>query len=490
MSKPTPDIEGRGVASIVGNLSYLLGGRAVYFAVRFLYAVVLARLLGPQIYGMINYGIVWYLLFLPLTRMGVEVVLSRDAGRNRQEGNQTAACTLTLQLASIIAVTAVYLTLSWLIESDPTFRLMVFVFTFALIGRSLTQWTESVYTAYEVNQYSFRQESFFRPLEVALGLLVIILWRDALWVVVIHGLVWCTQAIYGFTIVHRRIFALRLDKNILELRRVFMQCFPLGIALLLMAFPYQGPLIFFRHLSHHEELLGQFALAMQVFFMLSHIPYALGNVSLPVLSRVQARNDGKDRIFVETVLRFSLLFGTCLALLGTALGPWLTLQIFGIRYTQAGFLIGPVLWLMIPWSVSHAFVRVLIARRQDRQVMFSALIGAVLFSMITLGLVLRYQTIGAILSAGVGMVLTTLLLMFYLLSQMDMDLRSSLIKPGLTAISSVVVFYVLHTAGPMWSLLGAYVVMAFGCYLLSCMTPQDKLWLRNFSRFVARRCHL
>ena len=127
MSGLTPAIDGRGVASIARNLTYLLGGYGVYFVTRFLYAVILARALGPQVYGIINYGIAWYLLFLPLTRMGLEVVLSRDAGKNRQVGDRTAALTLTLRIASISLATAAYVILSWFIEDDPASRLMVFV---------------------------------------------------------------------------------------------------------------------------------------------------------------------------------------------------------------------------------------------------------------------------------------------------------------------------------------------------------------------------
>ena len=276
MTRLTPVVDGRGVASLVRNLTYLLGGRGVYFVTRFLYAVILARVFGPQVYGMISYGIAWYLLFLPLTRMGLEGVLSRDVGQNRQEGEQTATITLTLQIASITLATAAYCILSWFIEDDPPLRLMVFVFAFALIGRSLALWTENVYTAYEVNEYSFRQQSIFRPLEIALGLVAVIIWREALLVVVIHGLVWCLQALYGLAVIRRRLFTLRLNKNYSDLRPIFLQGLPLGIAMLLMAVPYQGPLIFFRHFASHGDTLGQLALAMQVFFMFSNIPLCAG----------------------------------------------------------------------------------------------------------------------------------------------------------------------------------------------------------------------
>jgi O-antigen/teichoic acid export membrane protein len=487
LSRPTPVIEGKGVASIARNLTFLLGGRSVYFVTRLLYAIILARVLGPRIYGIINYGIAWYLLFLTLTRMGLEVVLSRDVGPNRQEGDRTAALTLTLRIASITLATAAYAILSWFIEDDPASRLMVFVFAFALIGRSLASWIENVYTAYEVNQYSFRQQSIFRPLEVVLGLLVVIIWRQALLVVMIHGLVWCLEAFYGLTIIHRRLFSLRLDRNFPELRRIFLQGLPLGIAMLLMALPYQGPLIFFRHLASHGDSLGQLALAMQVFFMLSQILFALSSVSLPVLSRAAVRQDGKDRMFAETVLRYSLFFGTILALLGTALGPWLTVQIFGERYTPAGTLVGPVLWLMIPWAAGQALVSALMARKLDFQVLFCALIGAVFFSLTISEAVVRYNTVGAIWSAAVAMSLTTLSLIFSLRVRLALDLRASLLKPGLTALSAIGVFYALHAIGPMLSLLGSFVTLAVGCYLLACLTPQDMIWFGQSFRWVIKK---
>lgn len=487
MSKSTPVIEGGGVATIARNLTYLLGGRGVYFVTRFLYVVILARVLGPQVYGMINYGIAWYLLFLPLTRMGLEVVLSRDVGQNRQVGVRTAAITLTLRIASTTLATIAYLILSCFIEDDPASRLMVLVFALALIGRSLATWTENVFTAYEVNKYSFRQQSIFRPMEVVLGFLVIIVWREALLVVVIHGLVWCLQAFYGLTLIRRRLFPLWLDRNLSDLRRIFLQGLPLAAAMLLMALPYQGPLIFFRHLASTGAFLGQLALAMSVFFILSQIPMVLGSVSLPALSRSVERGDEKDRVFAETALRFSLFLGTILALLGTALGPWLTVQIFGSRYTQAGTLVGPVLWLMIPWAAGHALVIVLIARKLDFQILFCALIGAVVFSLTISAAVLRYDALGAIWSAALAMSLTTLSLIFVLHKCLALDLRSSLIKPGLMAVSAIGIFYALHVTGPLFSVLGAFVTLSIGCYLFGCLTSQDMIWLRHAFRWVAKK---
>ncbi len=486
MSKPRSVIDGRGVASIASNATYLLAGSGVYFLTRFLYAVILARVFSPNIYGMINYGIALYLLFIPLTKMGLEIVISRDVGQDRQQGGRTALITFTLRIMSIAFATVAYIVLSWFIEGEPTDRLIVFVFSFALIGRSLAMWTENIYTAYEANRYSLRQQSIFRPMEVLLGLLVVFVWRNPLLVVVVHGLVWCLEAIYGLAIIHYHLLPLRLERNPTELCRVFVQGLPLGAALLLLALPYQGPLIFFRHLTSDDNALGQLALAMQVLFMLSQIMFALGSVALPVLSRSAVRQDGKDCLFAETAIRFSLFFGTAFALLGMAFGPWLTVNIFGGRYIQAGGLVGPVLWLIVPWATGHVLARVLMARKLDSQLFFCALAGAIIFSLSISEAVLRCGVEGAIWSAGTGMSLTTLLIIFVLHSHLTMDLQASLIKPGMTVLLTAGGFYFLmQVLNPILSFFVAFVALVVGCR--GCLTPQDMLLLGQTSRWFTKK---
>lgn len=482
-----PVFDGKGVASITRNLIYLLSGQGVYFVTRFLYVVVIARVFGPQIYGMINYGIAWYLLFMPLTRMGMEIVLSRDAGQGKQKVDHTAAVTLVLRIASIIVVTIAYIIISLLFESDPASRGMVLVFAFALIGRSLASWTGSVYVAYECNQYFLRQQAIFRSLEVVLGLAVIFIWKEALLIIAIHGFVWCLEAAYGLIIINRRVLVLRLGIKLADISRVFTQGFALGVSMLLMTLPSQGPLVFFRHMISSGDNLGQLALAMQAFFILSNIPLALGSASLPVLSRSSARQDGKDRVYAETIIRFSLLLGGVIALLGTAFGPWLIIQVFGNSYAQAGALIGPVLWLMIPFTVRQALSGVLIAGKNDSQIFWGALIGAAFFVIIISDAVERYHAVGAIISATASMSLTAFYFLFLLRKRLAIDLRSALLKPGGAVVSTVVVFYALCFAGPIVSVLGAFAILLLICYGLKCLTLQDIIWLRDSFVWIRKK---
>ena len=61
---PKTSLSGRGVSSIAKNTFYLLGGRWLTTLIQGAYAIVLARMLGPELYGLYNYGLSWYMAFI------------------------------------------------------------------------------------------------------------------------------------------------------------------------------------------------------------------------------------------------------------------------------------------------------------------------------------------------------------------------------------------------------------------------------------------
>ena len=86
MNISDPVYTGKGIASIVRNTGYLLGGRVVTTMFRFLYALILAHNLGPKLFGIFNFGMSWYLSFYFITNMGIEVILAKEVGRDRKKG--------------------------------------------------------------------------------------------------------------------------------------------------------------------------------------------------------------------------------------------------------------------------------------------------------------------------------------------------------------------------------------------------------------------
>jgi O-antigen/teichoic acid export membrane protein len=179
------------------------------------------------------------------------------------------------------------------------------------------------------------------------------------------------------------------------------------------------------------------------------------------------------------MIRLSLLLGGVMALSGTAFGPWLIVQIFGDRYAQAGMLIGPVLWMIIPFTVRSALSGILMAEKKDSQIFWGVLMGAAFFVITISEAVTQCNAAGAIISALAAMSLTAFYFIFVLRQSMAIDLRSALMKPGGAVVATVVVFYALSFAGPLVSLLGAFAILFFICYWFKCLTLQEIIWLKN-----------
>jgi O-antigen/teichoic acid export membrane protein len=131
---------------------YLEGSRWVNTAVRFVYVIALTHYLGPELYGLLNYGMSWYLAFLPFTILGMGAILGTEIGRDRGGGARIASLTLTLRIfSSGIAAVACGI-LGWLCESKPEARILLGVFSVGLGGRSLAVWVGSIFNAYELNK--------------------------------------------------------------------------------------------------------------------------------------------------------------------------------------------------------------------------------------------------------------------------------------------------------------------------------------------------
>ena len=258
-------LSGKGISSIARNAVYIFGAKGFNCAIRFVYAFALAHYLGPELYGFINYGISWYLVFLSLTGIGVAAILSREIGKDRSSGAWITSLTFSLRIPLTIVAAVTCGVFGWFIENNPEVRIILIVFSIALIGRSLALWVEAVFTAYEVSKYSFRLEIVFRTFEVILGTCLLLAGGGAKAVAIVHAISWWFQALGGLVLTGRRLVPIRFNFSRQGLKHLIRQGIPIGIGFIMISWLLSGPLVLFRHFGSTENSLGQLALAIQAF---------------------------------------------------------------------------------------------------------------------------------------------------------------------------------------------------------------------------------
>ena len=98
-----------GIRLFLRNSGYVVLGHATTTLFAFAYAVVLARVLGSEAYATLAFGLAWYLTFIALSYLGIDVILARGIGRERATAPRLSGSTLMLRLiaATVVAVVAV-----------------------------------------------------------------------------------------------------------------------------------------------------------------------------------------------------------------------------------------------------------------------------------------------------------------------------------------------------------------------------------------------
>lgn len=471
-----------GAASIFRNAVYILGGQGVQFSVRFLYAIILARVLGPHDYGLIGYGTSLYIALVPLTKFGIEHVVIRAIGSDKSRGRELLRSSLPLRKLTAYVTTLAFAVavLTW--ESDPQAKVILAFFSLAMLGRSFAQWNLAMFTAFEANRFSFRLQAIFRPLEVALGLVALAIWRNPLAIVLVHAGVWWMEVVFGTRLLRKEFSIPAGEWNFSDLKTILAESIPMCILVTLTSVMCQGPLLIFKNLNATGIAAGNLALAMQVFSILSQVSIALSSASYPALSRTIARGDGKEVFYVETIMRFILLFGALLAFLGTAMGPDMVPIVFGQQYAEAGTLIGTTLWMMIPWTTLNTLMRVQTARRNILSTLLMVVIGVLLFVLTSIPATEIYGSQGTVLAALAGMAFISTAFFIAVARQGNIDVKLVIVRPLCALGFAGYAFHLLSPVGPWLSLAGSWTILFIAWIALGCITREELTTVLNICR--------
>ncbi len=472
-----------GIKSIIVNAGQLMSARLLTQTVRVVYVIVLARYLGPEVYGLFAYAQSWYMAFLPVTMFGLGAIISREVGRHRERGAGTVRQVAFIRvLASIFGAAACAL-IGWFVDLDPAARQLILVFALALVGRTLATTAEEIFSAYERSRYILRQEAVFRPLEVVAGLAVLVLGGGAVDVALIHSGVWWLQAASGLYLVHRNLVTFRSEATMRGFKLLLGQAVKVGFAGILSAWLLHGPLVLFRHVAESPASLGQLALTIQALAILCTVPWAISRAALPVLSRAAARQDGKDLYFADVMTRIGFIMGAAAGISGLALGPWLVLAIFGESYLPAGHLLGIAFWLLVPLTAATSASQVLIAHGRFAWLSVSAGIGALTLTASLPPLAGALGPQGALLATGLGLSAWAVCILWQLVESGGILLGRTVLRPGLVAAGSAGVYFAAALAGA-----GAWPALLIGLLVLIFATlrfvfpPAERNAIRDWLR--------
>ena len=464
----------KGHRSILKNAAFIYASLLINQVSRAIYVVVLARVLGPQMFGMLSYAQAWYLAFLPLSLLGLGPLLARELGRDRKAGARVADDVASIRIVTILITAVASGVIGIAVSGSPTVSDLMIVFAIALVGRAASMWADQMFQAYEVNHFSLKQAHVFRTAEVLLGIVLALLTKDVVWVALGHALIWLTQGVRGLYLVIRYLQPLAPRWRWSNLQLLLVAGIPLCLSDVFNTFMVQGGIILYNASGAVDELVGNLGIIVQALMILGSLFVALSRAALPAVSRSVARGDANHRIYVSIMIRLAFVFGTLAAVWALAIGADIVKFVLGAHYRTAGQWLWLMLWVLVPYIIKQAVNNALMAHGSYRQTMWLNLIGGVSMAGAVLLLVEPYGFTGVVAGTLIGFAINATFGVLVLIRMKILDHLVDIPKLASLVILTVSIYLVTAPLQAWFAAIVATAALVIGVILSGVVRDNEK----------------
>lgn len=358
----------------VGNTFWIVFRNIYSMLISVVVGALSARYLGPDNYGILNYGTSIIAFFITISALGFASTLVVEMVNNQQKIGEILGTALVLQIGVAIVSLAAILAVVTFLEPDNRMMHLVTMFQASVL----------IFNAYEVFLYWFQMKLEMRTVTIAsiIALTVTAVWRIALLIHQVPVTLFAltnsiTSLVTGACVVffffraeHPHLhFRAETGRNLLSTSSHYIVS---GLAVTLYT---QVDRIMLGKM-YSTEAVGYYSAALTISMLWEFVPQAIVNSARPILAELRKLDEQEYQNKY-----MALLLG--ISVLGIAVG--ITFSLFGkiairILYGEAYVSASPAL-AILTWSTSFAMICTartiwLVSEGRNRYVKYFTFLGA------------------------------------------------------------------------------------------------------------------
>lgn len=383
----------------LGNTGWMMGDQIVRKVIGLLIGMWLARYLGPQDYGELNYALAFVFIFSPLAMLGLDEISIRRLVQNSSCRDEVLGTSFILMLAGggvsfCLAMVAIFVArpqdslAHWLVG---IFAAGIIIQAFIVIEfwfESQLQWKFTVYA---------KTSAFLLLSAAKIGLflmeapLIAFAWAGLAEAVVGAGGLLIVYWQRGYFIKAWR-FSWPLAVSLLK------DSWPLLFSTLLMVVYLRIDQIMLGNMVGNKEL-GIYSVAVQVAEAWFFIPIAICSSVYPALVEAETISEELFYAHLQKLYNLMVFLAYVVALPVAFFSQEIIQLLFSSEYADAGPLLAILIWAGIFTSLGAARNLFIIAKNWTRANLISTVLGCSLNVLLNFILIPRYGAMGAVIAS-------------------------------------------------------------------------------------------
>jgi O-antigen/teichoic acid export membrane protein len=343
---------------ILKNMFYLYSSFMLNHFLRALYLVLLARIFGAELYGLLAFGQTWYTAFLPFCGLGLGTILIRKLAADKEAGIEVANQIVAIQIISISLFTVICFSAGVILNSEPKLQQLLVIYSIALMARGVSLWSKSMFVAFEKPGEILKIEKYIRPSEVVIGVLIAFFTKNILLVAAAHAFLWWLQAITELRVVNTKLQHIKPYFNFNIMKKLVVRAFPLGLSSVLNSISLPLVIISYKFFGAESSEIANVSIDIQAFVILLGIFLAIGQASTPALRRSMSTGNSKLIVYAVYSLRLAVIYGLLAGIMASYVGEYFITFILGDSYYLAGKYLYISMFTLIPAAIVSSSVTI------------------------------------------------------------------------------------------------------------------------------------
>jgi O-antigen/teichoic acid export membrane protein len=333
-----------GLVNIIDNIGWLFFDKILRMGVGLLVGVWLARYLGPDQFGQLNYAIAFVGILSAVAGLGLNGIVVRDIVRKPEEARITLGTAFVLQVSGGILSVAITIGLiNWLRSDDALTRTLVFVLSLSLLFRPtevVKYWFEaqvqSRYTVW-VENGAFAIASVVR--------IAMIIHQAPLLAFVWISLVEAVLVAIGLIAVYSMKNDLHgtLTPSLSRAKQLLNDCWPLIFSSLAVSIYLRIDQIMLAEMVGDREV-GVYAAAVRLSEIWYFVPMIIVASVLPSIVSARTNNPQLYEERLQRLYDILVILAFSIAIPVTIFADVIIVGLFGREYLEAGSVLSINVW--------------------------------------------------------------------------------------------------------------------------------------------------
>lgn len=379
---------------VLNNILWAVSGKVINLGGTLVLGIIVARYLGPEKYGLMNYIISYVFLFQTLASFGLDSIEIREEAAGKTPYNIIIGTAFWIKVVFGIISIGLSVATALFMREDPYTVLLIAIYASYIVFNSFIV-IRNYFTSLVQNRYIVLSE-IFRTF-VGIGIKVVLLCMECslTWFVVAFAFDWILVAGGYISAYRTKIGSMREWRFSLPYARYMLkESFPLLITNAAVIIYQRIDQVMIGNLVDKASV-GYFSVAAKFVEVMIFVPVTLAQTVSPILVQTLQHNKEAYIIKAQQFMNIAVWMSAIASTMMSLIAYWVVLFTFGEQYLPAAMILQILSFKMVSSALSLTAGNMLIIEGLQKWVFFRDISGCIVCVILNYWLLPLYGAIAA-----------------------------------------------------------------------------------------------